>query len=80
VYVTEVEMMSVASGRQEMTAMGPVGQLALAIHKTRIARALRAMRDCWDRFDIDGALHAEQRMNEELDLLGHRFREHPTGR
>ncbi|HEY0448484.1 hypothetical protein [Actinophytocola sp.] len=62
--------MSVTPARLEGYGPAPVDHLVLALHKSRVTRALRAKRDCSERCDFTGALHAEKNLNEELELLG----------
>lgn len=62
--------MSVNSARPEAYGDSSADHLVLALHKSRITRALHAMRDCRDRLDISGTLDAEKNLNDDLDLLG----------
>ena len=62
--------MSVSPAGSEVYGESPADHLVLALHKSRITRALHAMRDCRDRLDIHGALDAEKNLNDDLDLLG----------
>jgi hypothetical protein len=69
VCATEVNKMPGSSAPPEDCGDGPVDHLVLALQRSRIIRALHAMRDCHDRLDISGALDAEKNLNENLDLL-----------
>jgi len=62
--------MSVTSTWLEGCSHGPADRLVLALQKSRITRALHAMRDCRDRLDFRGALDAEKNLNNDLDFLG----------